>query len=292
MTYKFITINKSDNPSPVKPGDRIALRFFSDEPNIIGQDVHFVIQSSDKDACVQKVIDHPTKPGWGYAACYYNVNAEDSGLFYAWVKDTNENYVTTDGVNLVVKEPEAETVVVNVHVSDQFSEPVICDVNIPGALGAKTIRTNYDGVAVGFTLEKDKTYTATVIPPSGYTSTSDSAVRFTASTSGGIYCSLNKSSSTSPGSTTPPTPSTSTFKNIPKEIVDVMPEGTVRIVAIPLKPLPWANLDGLKSKISSIVEIVANVISVGGYTGWRCLGADVVNISNKELQLVIFLGGA
>lgn len=289
MTWKFITINSSDKPGSVEPGDRISLRFFSDAPNIIGQDVHFVIQSSDKDACVKKVIAHPTKLGWGYAACYYNVNAEDSGLFYAWVKDTDGNFVVTDGVNLVVKEPEVETVIVNVHVSDQFSEPVICDVNIPDALGAKTIRTNYDGVAVGFTLEKDKTYTATVIPPSGYTSTSDSDVRFTARNSGGIYCSLNKSSSTP---STPSTPSTSTFKNIPQEIVNVMPEGTVRIVAIPLKSMPWANLDGLKSKLSSIVEIVTNAISNSGYTGWRCLGVDVVNVSTKELQLVIFLGGA
>jgi len=292
MTWKFITINGSDKPGQVKPGDQIALRFFSDVPNIIGQDVHFVIQSSDKDACVKKVIDHPTKPGWGYAACYYNVDAEDSGLFYAWVKDTNGNYVTTDGVNLVVKEPEVENVIVNVHVSDQFSEPVICDVNIPGALGAKTIRTNYDGVAVGFTLEKGKTYTATVIPPSGYISVSDSAVRFTASTSGGIYCSLNKSPSTPPGSTTPPTPPTRTFKNIPQEIVDVMPEGTVRILIFELKPLSWANIGGLRTKLPWMVEKVADLITTGGFIGWKCLGVDIVETSDKRVLLPVFLGGA
>jgi hypothetical protein len=83
-----------------------------------------------------------------------------------------------------------------------------------------------------------------------------------------------------------------TYKNIPPEIVVVMPTGTTRIVAIPLKPLSWANFNGLRSHLSPIVDIVARTITIGGYIGWRSLGVDVVKLSNGEIHMVVFLGGA
>jgi len=85
---------------------------------------------------------------------------------------------------------------------------------------------------------------------------------------------------------------TTSLKSIPPEIVAVMPAETTRIVAIPLKPLSWANFSGLRSHLSPIVDIVANIITVGGYIGWRSLGVDVVKLSNGEIFMVVFLGGA
>jgi hypothetical protein len=82
-----------------------------------------------------------------------------------------------------------------------------------------------------------------------------------------------------------------TYKNIPPEVVDIMPAGTTRIVAIPLKPLSWANFSGLRSHLSPIVDIVARTITVGGYIGWRSLGVDVVKLSTGEILMVVFLGG-
>ena len=84
---------------------------------------------------------------------------------------------------------------------------------------------------------------------------------------------------------------TPSLKNIPPEVVDIMPTGTTRIVAIPLKPLSWANFNGLRSHLSPIVDIVARTITVGGYIGWRSLGVDVVKLSTGEILMVVFLGG-
>ncbi len=86
-----------------------------------------------------------------------------------------------------------ETVIIDVHVVDQNSVPVAdSQVTIPNALGATTIATNTSGVAVGFTLTKGATFTATAAPPTGYTSDSGSAVSFTATQTGIIDLTLTK----------------------------------------------------------------------------------------------------
>lgn len=104
-----------------------------------------------------------------------------------WIKD--DVYSKT----LYVEETELETVLMNVHVSDQNGDDVVgANVSIPGALGATTIATNYSGIATGFTLEKNKTYTTTVSPPTGYVSNSGSSYIFTAWVSSTLALSLTK----------------------------------------------------------------------------------------------------
>lgn len=297
-----------------------------------------------------------------------------------------------------------ENVIINVYVSDQSSNRVThCDVTIHGALGAETKEANYLGIAVGFTLEKGKTYTATVIPPTGYTSVSGSNVSFVASQSGAIYCSLNKTT-TAPDHTTfylnidtdtehralavghkatlrvyiddlsvvgkdciitsdwnnkkictqkfvaigadrayascywtptssdigtgrifpsyesvggrgvsievyeptsydaPPVDDTipdvppvmPTYKNIPPEIVAVMPSGTTKILLFKLTPIVFfgrdiSDISSAKSGISGIARSIASFLTLGGYTGWNCLGSDVVELANNDVMLLVFL---
>lgn len=170
-----------------------------------------------------------------------------------------------------------EIVKTHIHVRDQLGNPVSCRVNIPGAIHPDTRSTGSDGTAI-FQLEEGEFYVASVLPLSGYTllpegsNASFPAANFTIT--------LNVTKETTPS-----------LKNIPPEIVDIMPAGTTRIVAIPLKPLSWANFTGLRSHLSPIVDIIARTITVGGYIGWRSLGVYVVKLSTGEIQLVIFLGG-
>lgn len=86
-----------------------------------------------------------------------------------------------------------QTVLVNVAVKDQDNVIVVgCAVNIPDALGAKTIATNMQGIAVGFTLEKNKSYVAAATPPNGYTTNTGSSTTFTADVDTTIQLSLTK----------------------------------------------------------------------------------------------------
>jgi len=86
-----------------------------------------------------------------------------------------------------------EEIILDVSVIDQNNEPVAsANVTIPGALGATTIATNYNGVAVGFTLEKNKDYTGGVTPPTGYIVDDGSSKTFVATGVGYLLLTLTK----------------------------------------------------------------------------------------------------
>ena len=88
----------------------------------------------------------------------------------------------------------AETVLIDVAVVDQHATGVAgAHVYIPTAKGAKTISTNYMGVAVGFTLDKGANHTASITYlPSAWETTHQSTLTFNANQPGRVTLYVNK----------------------------------------------------------------------------------------------------
>jgi len=87
---------------------------------------------------------------------------------------------------------------------------------------------------------------------------------------------------------------TTSLKNIPPEIVAVMPSGTTKIIAFKLAPIVFfgrdiSSISRTKSGISGVSSSIASFLTMYGYSGWKCLGADVVELANGDVMAVIFL---
>lgn len=85
-----------------------------------------------------------------------------------------------------------------------------------------------------------------------------------------------------------------TLKNTPPEIVAVMPPGTTDIIALSLKRLSFlgkdiADIPKAKGMVPWIIGKAGDIITYKGIVGWDCLGAEIVELSNGEILLPIFM---
>ena len=128
------------------------------------------------------------------------------------------------------------TKTIEVHVIDQFENPVSCQVSIPGANTPETRSTGDDGMAYFQFSDTSKQYIASVQPLDGYTLTDDSTTSFQPDSSDNVYLSVTKNA------------------------LVTIPPGTTHQLIISLKPLSWADRDGLVKKIPDIVSRVMGAI--------------------------------
>lgn len=87
---------------------------------------------------------------------------------------------------------------------------------------------------------------------------------------------------------------TPTYKNIPQEVVDVMPPGTTDIVALNIKRLSIfgkdiSDIPKAKGMVPWIIEKAGDIITYKGLVGWNCLGVEIVELSSGEIILPIFM---
>ena len=125
------------------------------------------------------------------------------------------------------------TVTTYIHVIDQYGNPVSCRVNIPGAYAPDTCSTGDDGIAT-FELDEGEWYTASVLPLDGYTLLPEESTESFPAAASDIMLHVNKISPT--------------------------PPGTTHQLIISLKPLSWADRDGLILKMPEIISKVMGVI--------------------------------
>ena len=97
-------------------------------------------------------------------------------------------------INFYMKNIVEDPATVDVYVRDQEGTGVYgAQVYIPTGIGAKTISTNYMGVAVGFTLKKGANHTASITYlPSAWETTHQSTLIFRVDQSGGVTLYVNK----------------------------------------------------------------------------------------------------
>jgi len=132
----------------------------------------------------------------GSQGCY--IPDYGDGLYRIYLDEVTEygcDYIIRTAVAKTIDvSSEPETVIIDVYVKDQHGTGVDdAKVTIPTASGTKTITTNFFGLAVGFTLEKGKTHTASVTYlPSEWETTSGSTISFGANQSGNITLTVNK----------------------------------------------------------------------------------------------------
>ena len=108
--------------------------------------------------------------GIGASGCY--IPDHGDGVYRIYLDEVTvygcEDILRYVDAKTLIVESEPETVIINILVKDQHDTKIAgAQVTIPTAQGAKTISTNYQGVAVGFTLEKNTFHTAdiTYLPP-------------------------------------------------------------------------------------------------------------------------------
>jgi len=189
----FIEVVGSSITSTVQKGNDITIRAYIQNTGdtAISTKLHFILDDITPLCTIQTQTLEPQEfPK--EKVCIINTNT--------WSVGTHRVIITTEshpdikyytGNTTITTQPA--TVIIDVVVKDQDNILVVgAQVNIPDALGAKTIATNMQGIAVGFTLEKNKAYTVTATPPNGYISDSGSSEIFTADINKTISLTLTK----------------------------------------------------------------------------------------------------
>lgn len=164
-------------------------------------------------------------------------------------------------------------------------------------VGGKSAITGPDGTC-NITVECGKPYTATCDTPDGYNCICPTCVcsdgPFTPTGNGSIDTFYIAKNAIPDDDTNGNTDGVPTYKNIPPEVVAVMPEGTTNIIILSLKRLVILGVDlssitTLKSHLPSFIGKVGDIITYKELIGWSCLGADVLELSDGSVVLPIFI---